>query len=227
MPTLAPTFNVVSPRRSGSANEAISLRATWPASSGSARSRSTTMNSSPLKRPNRSLLRRFWCSRVAAAFSSASPVIASTSAPCASASARAASSSCCGPMSSVGVLTQSRTRRLAAPAQLQQRLFGGRQFAGQLPHAAFRQGVRSVRVAVGVGAITDADHRTGQAVGAGQQRSAEGAGSKALRCQPGLGGGRLAVLPGRELLAVQHVQRQRRGGVGGETSDLAHARPGR
>ncbi|KAG1167076.1 hypothetical protein G6F35_017851 [Rhizopus arrhizus] len=46
-------------------------------------------------------------------FSSASPVIASTSAPCASASARAASSSCCGPMSSVGVLTQSRTRRLA------------------------------------------------------------------------------------------------------------------
>ncbi|MNI79534.1 hypothetical protein D3C73_1359950 [compost metagenome] len=74
MPTLAPTFNVVSPRRRGSASELISLRATCPASSGSARSRRTTMNSSPLKRPNRSLLRRFWCRRVAAAFSSASPV---------------------------------------------------------------------------------------------------------------------------------------------------------
>uniref|UniRef100_A0A914YFX1 Uncharacterized protein n=1 Tax=Panagrolaimus superbus TaxID=310955 RepID=A0A914YFX1_9BILA len=96
-----------------------------------------------------------------------------------------------------------------APPQLQQGQFGGRQFAGQLPHAAFWQGVRGMRIAVGITTITHTHHRTGQAIAAGQQGHAVRAGGEALRRQPGLGGGRLAVLPGRELLAVQHVQRQR------------------
>ena len=77
--------------------------------------------------------------------------------------------------------------------------------------------LRRIAACVPVAAVSN-----GNAVVAGQQQHAVGGGVELLRCRPGLHGGRLLCLPRGEAVAVQHVQRQGVGGIGGVSGNRGH-----
>ncbi len=109
-----------------------------------------------------------------------------------------------------------------APADLQVGGAAGIQFIGELPAGAGRQRERCMRIGIGVGVIAHAQYRAGNAVVTWQQQHAAGRAVELLRAGPGLHGGRLLRLPGGKAIAVEHVQRQGVGGIGGVSGNRGH-----